>query len=306
MPSRTTHSLKGALETAGATLVRTAQTASGITLFEWQGRDSILHYQGSAHDVLSISLRGGSTCKHLKNGLDSGSGFNGAVCMFPLGEAQSQWRASGKWRLLHIRFASPSPGALSFREALQVRSPVLSTAANSLASADWSNASFLAGVDGVLNWISCHARADFGIAEPAVGRNQGQLSAAQADQLENFLRDSFGNPVRLEELAAICRLSRYHFVRKFKNTFGCPPHEYLTRLRMRHAYARLSESSEKVTSVAFECGYNQPAQFAAVFKRYFGYSPSEIRTRESSSNCYRGSAVALSGSRTEVIRGLTR
>ena len=282
MPSLTAPSLIGALETAGATLVRTAHTSSGITLLEWQGRDTTLDYRGTARNVLSISLHGGSRCNRLKNNKHVEIGFDDAVCMFPAGEYCSEWKISNELRLLQIHLPPPPSHAGVFREAFQERNPAISAAAHSLSHADWKNASLQAGINGLLDWIVSNAKLNFGLAESQTGQSQGQLSIEQAIQLENYLRGHVSDVVRLDDLAAFCNLSRYHFLRKFKNTFGSSPHAYLTQLRMQHAHALLTSSILKITGVALECGYNQPGQFATAFKRHFGYSPSEARAHKPS------------------------
>jgi AraC family transcriptional regulator len=273
-----------ALETAGATLIRTTHTATGITLLEWQGRDALLDYRGTARDVLSVSLRGGSRCKRLKDGRHAATGFDDAICMFPAGERSSQWHISNELRLLQICLPPLSSRTGLFREAFQERSPVISAAAHSLAHANWENASLRAGIDGLLEWVVSNARLNFGAADCAIDQGRGQFSITQATQLDDYLRKNFADAVRLDDLAAFCKLSRYHFLRKFKNTFGSSPHAYLTELRLQFAHVLLSDGIHKITSIALECGYSQPGQFAAAFKRHFGYSPSEVRKREPSSN----------------------
>ena len=51
--------VRGALNSAGAEVVRSMQLPSGITLSEWTGRNTLTEYKSSAENVLSIYLSGG-------------------------------------------------------------------------------------------------------------------------------------------------------------------------------------------------------------------------------------------------------
>lgn len=81
----------------------------------------------------------------------------------------------------------------------------------------------------------------------------------------------------LAALARVARLSKFHFLRVFRRAVGATPHQYLIATRLRRAAARLSETSESVTAIAFDCGFGDLSTFNARFRAAFGKTPSEYR-----------------------------
>ncbi|WP_165938545.1 AraC family transcriptional regulator [Parafrankia sp. BMG5.11] len=84
--------------------------------------------------------------------------------------------------------------------------------------------------------------------------------------------DRPGKPATLEELAGLCGLSRFHFVRAFRQSTGCPPAAYAQKLRMNRA-RRLLATDMAIAEVAAELGYRGASAFSAAFRRDSGRSP---------------------------------
>jgi len=81
----------------------------------------------------------------------------------------------------------------------------------------------------------------------------------------------------LAALARIARLSKFHFLRVFRRAVGATPHQYLIATRLRRAAARLSQTSESVTSIAFDCGFGDLSTFNARFRAAYEKTPTEYR-----------------------------
>lgn len=291
MPSPKLQTVRGALSTAGAQLTRSIELPSGVSIADWSHGDTVTQYLGSTEDVLSIYVAGGEQCSKIKDGRVSRHGFPGAVCVFPTGSGESEWRIAGDLRFLHIYIDPRSfeqslahslkspPSNINFREVFQENCPVISSAALSIAHADWSDTSLSLGFDSLVSWILLGAVRNYSSTELERVDSPGTFSAGQCRDIREYLEANLSELVSLEGLASNCQLSRYHYLRKFKNSFGCTPHVYLTKLRMIRAHDLLIGGNLKVISVALECGYSHPGQFATAFKRHFGYSPSILRTR---------------------------
>ncbi|RKP44963.1 helix-turn-helix transcriptional regulator [Trinickia fusca] len=264
---------------------------SGIELLEWHACGVQLEHMPSAEHVLNVCLAGGEQCSLIENGKTVRHGFDGAVCLFPAGGRHSRWRVTGSMRVLQLHFddrnigqslapfTDGTPRRYRFREVVFEESPVISSAARSIAQTDWTDASLAHGLDSLANWIALHMIRGYAFTGIESTSVRGKLSPSQINEIDAFIDAHLGDAIRLDDLARICNLSRYHFLRKFKNTFGHSPHAYLTKLRMSRAYQLLTDGKRKITGVALECGYNQHSQFATVFKRHFGYSPSQVQKR---------------------------
>jgi AraC family transcriptional regulator len=81
----------------------------------------------------------------------------------------------------------------------------------------------------------------------------------------------------LSEMAAMARLSPYHFLRCFDELTGTTPRQFLLRMRLRRAAIRLKEESTKVLDVALDCGFRDVSNFNRAFRREFGESPRSYR-----------------------------
>lgn len=81
----------------------------------------------------------------------------------------------------------------------------------------------------------------------------------------------------IEQYAALCGMSVYYFIRKFKEYTGCSPHTYLIRIRMERAKHLLLSSNLSVSEISFSIGYDNPLYFSRLFRKYTGSSPTEFR-----------------------------
>ena len=79
------------------------------------------------------------------------------------------------------------------------------------------------------------------------------------------------------ELARRAGMSRFHFLRRWKEAFGVTPHEDLTRLRIAHAKALLRGEHASVTDVCLEVGFSSLGTFSRTFSEIVGESPSSFR-----------------------------
>jgi AraC-like DNA-binding protein len=112
--------------------------------------------------------------------------------------------------------------------------------------------------------------------EDFVGWSKVRLDAAVNGALE-FLNDPHGLHLRVDELARSNGYSRYHFSRVFKRSAGVPPSVYREQARMRKAIELLSTTTEKIKTIAYACGYEDPNYFAKAFRKAQGMSPREYR-----------------------------
>lgn len=87
------------------------------------------------------------------------------------------------------------------------------------------------------------------------------------------LRDRFRETVRVEELAAIARLSASTFHRQFKALTAMTPLQYQKQLRLLEARRLMISNAFNAESACFEVGYESPSQFSRDYSRMFGTPP---------------------------------
>jgi AraC family transcriptional regulator len=106
---------------------------------------------------------------------------------------------------------------------------------------------------------------------------KGGLASWQRKAVCVYIEDNLHQDISLAELAAIARLSPYHFCRAFKETVGEPPHRYQMSRRIEQAKILLAKRSLSVSDVAATVGYGSLSRFSALFRQVTGSSPRDYR-----------------------------
>lgn len=89
----------------------------------------------------------------------------------------------------------------------------------------------------------------------------------------------YTQPMQLEELVSMAKMSKRSFLRAFESAMGCTPIAYLIQLRVTHAAKRLRQTDDSITDIAYDAGFNDSNYFARQFRNHFGVSPREYRQR---------------------------
>ena len=84
----------------------------------------------------------------------------------------------------------------------------------------------------------------------------------------------------IETLAADIFVSKYHFIRKFRNSVGMTPHQFCIQNRIRKSQGLLDEE-KTISRIAAEMGFYDQSHFDRAFQRIVGISPSEyVRSKK--------------------------
>ena len=89
----------------------------------------------------------------------------------------------------------------------------------------------------------------------------------------------YADALDIEWLAGSVHLSRAHFIRSFRDTFGETPHRYLRRRRIERAMSLLRDTDLPVTDICFDVGFGSLGTFSRTFREVLGETPTEYRER---------------------------
>src|SRR5271169_132452 len=106
---------------------------------------------------------------------------------------------------------------------------------------------------------------------------RGGLAGWQKKKVADYIEEHLEEEISLQELADIAQLSRYHFARAFKQSFGIPPHRYHMSRRMERAKTLLEVPARSVTEVGMMLGFAETSSFTTSFRRSVGLTPSDYR-----------------------------
>ncbi len=97
----------------------------------------------------------------------------------------------------------------------------------------------------------------------------------------------YAEPLDLDALAAVAGVSKYHFLRCFRATYGKTPARYLAERRIERAQDLLRATNLTVTEVCMLVGYTSLGSFSARFRELVGVSPSAYQAKFASSGAPR-------------------
>ncbi len=105
------------------------------------------------------------------------------------------------------------------------------------------------------------------LADPVVGR------------VLRLVQDHPAHPWTVASLAAKAGVSRAAMARRFTDLVGEPPMTCLTGWRLALAADRLHDTDDTIGAIARQVGYGSAFALSSAFKRQYGVSPQEHRTR---------------------------
>ncbi len=168
---------------------------------------------------------------------------------------------------------APRPG--SRIDALVANDPLLTGAATQLAWALEVQAPALVA-DATAQLLAAHV----------VGHRWDQpappgLGPATLRRVVDHLHDRLADEITLDDLAVVANLSKFHLLRQFRAATGRTPARFLADLRMERAALLLRTTDRLISTIAHQCGYRNPSQFAAAFRRRYDASPAAYRRARS-------------------------
>jgi AraC-like DNA-binding protein len=89
--------------------------------------------------------------------------------------------------------------------------------------------------------------------------------------------ERYAEPLEVDDLARAAGLSKAHFSREFRRTFGESPYVYLLTRRLERAAALLRNTDYSVARICLDVGLQGIGSFTTSFKRMYGMTPTEYR-----------------------------
>lgn len=102
---------------------------------------------------------------------------------------------------------------------------------------------------------------------------------ARIARLRAHVERNYAQEIAASDAARLVGLSPSSFSRWFRAATGKPFIQFLTDVRLAHAFTGLTETGKPITEIAFECGFNSVSHFTNRFRAIRGMSPREFRCR---------------------------
>ena len=105
----------------------------------------------------------------------------------------------------------------------------------------------------------------------------GGLSCQILSRVLQYIGDNVDTSLSLQSLADLAQMDSFLFLRRFKQSTGLAPHQYVLRQRVERAKLLLGDPKLPITEIALRLGFASQSHFATVFRRIAKVSPRAYR-----------------------------
>jgi AraC-like DNA-binding protein len=108
---------------------------------------------------------------------------------------------------------------------------------------------------------------------------EGMVSRRRYAVVIDAIEERFGQPMGLDDMAALCGQTPLAFLRGFTASVGQTPHAYLTARRVAAARRLLSQTRLPLAMVAADCGFSHQSHLGTAFRAATGLTPGAYRRK---------------------------
>ena len=108
-----------------------------------------------------------------------------------------------------------------------------------------------------------------------------------------YIYKNYMTPITIDFLADLCHLSTTHFRRKFHETMGTAPLDFINSTRIEEACKLLKSSEDSILSISEQVGFHSISSFNRCFAKLMGKSPREWRKQALQSEAQSAKASIL-------------
>ena len=93
---------------------------------------------------------------------------------------------------------------------------------------------------------------------------------------KHFIDSNYQHDISLKEISRVSLISKFHFIRLFRQTYGRTPNRYLVETRITNAKLLLKRGY-KVSDACLAVGFNSITTFTSLYKKTTGIKPAHFR-----------------------------
>lgn len=98
-------------------------------------------------------------------------------------------------------------------------------------------------------------------------------------KVKEYINKHYTEEIRLADLADLVGMSTTSFSRFFKLRSGKTLSDYVVEMRLGVASRQLVDTTNSVSEICYDCGFNTLSNFNRLFRKYKGCSPTEFREK---------------------------
>lgn len=115
--------------------------------------------------------------------------------------------------------------------------------------------------------------------EPTILSKHGVSSIGEQriHSLLSYIHCNYNGNLSVGSISKAAAISESECYRLFKKTLKCTPNQYLLHYRLRKATTLLLNSTQSITDISSQCGFNCSAYFAKQFRLTYNKTPKQFR-----------------------------
>lgn len=110
------------------------------------------------------------------------------------------------------------------------------------------------------------------------GRKGRQLSVLR--EMVGYIQMNYREKISLPDIAGAGNMCKSRCGTLFRRYTGKTPIQYLTDYRLKKSIDLMNTSELSIAEIGYEVGFSGASYFSETFRRQFGYSPKEYRTKK--------------------------
>ena len=133
-------------------------------------------------------------------------------------------------------------------------------------------------VESLTNALAVQLLRSFSATQPCTAEYGEGLSDRQLLQVTDYIHDYLKQPIGLSDLADLLKMSKFQFSRRFKQSMGVTPHQYVLQQRLEQAKHLLKATNLSVMEIAMLCGFSSHSHLGKLIRQHTGLSPKAYRS----------------------------
>ncbi len=122
-----------------------------------------------------------------------------------------------------------------------------------------------------------YSNQEYGLCTDVDRKQKRQIQSIQKSI--EYMEEHFAEDITIEALAKESNLSKFYFIRLFKELTSMTPMEFLTNQRLEYAEQLLYNEEKMITDISYHVGFNSVGYFTKKFKKKYKISPTEYRKK---------------------------
>lgn len=129
--------------------------------------------------------------------------------------------------------------------------------------------------------LAVHLLRRYAHRPPALPPVTGSLSPYQLNQVIDYIEAHLEQNLRVGAIAQQVQLSPYHFSRRFRQSTGLAPHQYILQRRVERAQQLLKQGGA-IAEVSNQVGFSSQSQLTRHCKKLLGATPRQLQHQSAS------------------------